>query len=451
MNFRIYFLAAYVISCMLFSACRKDEPLYPSGSNEAVNTWIWREMGRYYYWQNLLKEPVDFRGDPIDFFNNILVEEDRFSAIVQSQSTETYNSSLTNTFGFDLIAIERYGQEFHILSHVVPQSTGHQLGLVRGDTVYAINGEPVRISTIASLIQQALTKKEIELTLSHQRRFRIPAAYVAQPVVYTHRVFETSEKVGYLYLSHFDFSGAYPLLSAVAELKAANIRDLVLDLRYNPGGEVSFAAFCSLLLTDVRPDDVFVAYRGNKIVADLDERFSDALARQPDGYYFSVPTLQSASLKMKRLYVLTSKHTASAAELLINNLRPYLTIVHIGDTTFGKDMASTTRTTPVDVIGSQQNWHIQPLVYKLFNVDESGNYTMGITPDHLVFEHQSLPLYPFGDRRDPLVAKALALLSDNTSSVQVPSSFVSPKRSATVVLYESLPYTAKPIRIDTSK
>lgn len=441
------YLCLGLLACFIFlNACKKDPSNYPSGSDEAINQWIYSEMAQYYYWASQLPGNVPYTERPVDFFNQLLAPEDRFSTIVQSLNEETYGKTLANTFGIDLVAVEHANQPFYLISQVVPFSSGALNGLVRGDSIGQVNGEDLNLTNISEILNQALNQNSLSLTLKNGKVINLPASYIAQPVVYTYNILKDIPNAAYLYLSHFDFSGAYDLLNALQVLKSANVQHLILDLRYNPGGQVSFAAFCALLLAPVQANDIFIRYRGNSNMAALDESFSDALARQPDGYAFTFSELASARLPIQRIYILTTGHTASAAELLINNLRPYIDITQIGETTLGKDMASVTRSSPDEVSGNSAKWHILPLVYKMFNSENAGDYQDGIVPQQIVNEYQALPLYPFGDPRDPLLAEALR--SQSVSSPLASRRHVEVKSAKKIIHYESRPYEHKPILIE---
>ncbi len=430
----------------LFQACQKDDPVYPAGSKEAINHWIDTEMNQYYYWRDKLSSQHDQAANPISYFHMLLVPEDRFSTILQSQNQDSFGKTLANTFGIDIMTLEQGDQSLHLISQVVPFSAAATAGLTRGDSIEQINGVTLNQQYIRQTIDQALKQNSMQLRLKNGKLIDLPSSYIAQPVVYTYRLLNEQSNTGYLYLSHFDFSGAYDLLDAVKKLKEADVSNLILDLRYNPGGQVSFAAFCALLFAPVQANDIFVRYRGNNRMATIDDTFADALARQPDGYRFSVAELTAARLPLQHIKILTTGHTASAAELLINNLRPYVDIVHIGESTLGKDMASVTRSSPQDINGDQATWHILPLVYKMYNRENVGDYAAGIAPQQLVQEYRTLPLYPFGDSRDPLLAAALQTANNKAASKGHKRISVSTK--PTSIRFESRPYEHYPILLD---
>ncbi|MFD2970199.1 S41 family peptidase [Sphingobacterium bambusae] len=429
-----------------FQACQKDDPVYPAGTNEAINQWIDTEMDQYYYWRDKRPAQHDQSANPISYFHMLLAQEDRFSTILQSQNQDSFGKTLANTFGLDIISVEQGNQSLHLISQVVPFSAAATAGLARGDSIEQINGVILSQINIEETVIQALALNRLQLRLKKDKLIDLPSSYIAQPVVYTYRLLNDQPNTGYLYLSHFDFSGAYDVLEAVKKLKEAEVSNLILDLRYNPGGQVSFAAFCALLFAPVQANEIFVRYRGNKRMAAIDDTFADALARQPDGYSFSVAELIAARLPLRHITVLTTGHTASAAELLINNLRPYIAVIHIGENTLGKDMASVTRSSPQDINGDQATWHILPLVYKMYNRENVGDYAAGIVPQQLVQEYRTLPLYPFGDSRDPLLVEALQTANKNVTSRdnrQVPIS-----SKPTSIRFESRPYEHHPILLD---
>ncbi|GHE23381.1 S41 family peptidase [Sphingobacterium griseoflavum] len=409
------------------------------GSNEALNHWQYAQMERYYYWAHKLPKTIDYGRSPDDFFHMLLAPEDRFSSILQSRNERTFGKTLTNTFGIDLLTVDQEDQSLHILSQVVPFSNGALAGLARGDSIVQINGIDLRFADMKQTVNEALSNNTLRLTLKNGKDVELPSSYIAQPVLYAQAILNDPANSGYLYLSHFDFAGAYDLLYAVKTLKDAKVSQLILDLRYNPGGQVSFAAFCALLFAPVSADDIFVRYRGNDRMANIDDTFADALARQADGYSFTASELIAARLPLQRIAILTTPHTASAAELLINSLRPYVEVVHVGEATMGKDMASVTLTSPPEVNGENASWHILPLVYKIYNRELQGDYEKGISPQRFAKEYQTLPLYPFGDMRDPLVKEALT--SATRSSSKQPLAI--PKR--TVLRFESRPYEHMPM------
>jgi carboxyl-terminal processing protease len=105
-----------------------------------------------------------------------------------------------------------------------------------------------------------------------------------------------------------------------------------------------------------------------------------------------------------KVYILTGKYTASASEQIINGLKPYMDVVLIGDTTYGKNVASTTF---YDEDHTDKNkWGMQPIIAKYFNSLGESDFTSGFVPDYVVRDG-GLNMKEFGDRNEPLLNKAM--------------------------------------------
>src|SRR5690606_5041895 len=122
---------------------------------------------------------------------------------------------------------------------------------------------------------------------------------------------------------------------------------------------------------------------------------------------------------------------------------------HIGGSTYGKDMASTTLTTPASVVGTSSVWHILPMIYKIYNAQDQGEYQNGLQPQWKIAEYSLLPLCPFGDKRDALVAEAITQLG--YGKTQMKAKEIDPISNTLATpdpLYQSAPLVAYPIEID---
>ena len=403
---------------LIFSSCEKDPPLNEPGSNEAINQWTLGQMRQYYYWSDRIREAKDYQQPPDQFFKNILFQDDHYSSILQTLNSDTYGNTLTNTFGFDMVQLQNQSETVQLVTQVVPFSEADLLGLQRGDRLTHINNVLLNNINLKSLLNQSLHLPSIQLKRNDDKVFKLPASYISQPVVYISKVISSSSKVGYVFLSQFDFSGAYSLLEVIQDFKSKQITELIVDLRYNPGGQVAFASFCALLIADIKELDVFAKYQGNKNLKTMVDTFEAALQRQPDGYSFVASEVLKQGLKLKRIYILTGPNTASAAEMLINGLSPHVQIIQIGDKTFGKDMASTTLVTPEEIHGTERAWQLIPMIYKIYNKADQGNYSNGIIPQKVTDEFAYLPLVPIGDSRDPLIQEVLQRIDTKSKTAK---------------------------------
>ncbi|HEY1164504.1 MAG TPA: S41 family peptidase, partial [Chitinophaga sp.] len=121
-------------------------------------------------------------------------------------------------------------------------------------------------------------------------------------------------------------------------------------------------------------------------------------------------SLESGRLSLQRVFILAGPQTASAAELVINNLKPYTQVVMIGQNTFGKDKGAVT----ISDLRKPQRipWVLLPITYNLANVNGTGGYTQGIAPQYVLNEMSYQPLSAMGNAADPLIAKALSIMNN---------------------------------------
>ena len=369
----------------LLMACRKeDTPLpVPTGpvTVKEINQWIRDSMYRFYYWPLPDIAPAD-----------------RFSLLY-----DIFPRSLYTHDGIDITVIPGPGGAIGVIRIVIPGSAAERAGLQRGDFFTHINGITVTAGNAATLVAQMLDH-DGSLTLSDGRIVSLSPALQSEEPVLSSTIWEQTA-----YLCYNSFRDAYnaQLLRLFRNFRNKGVKELILDLRYNAGGSVAAAGMlCALIAPQVRADDPFVIYTGKNGKRALS--FREALATPETGQPVDFGSLQEGKFPGVRVFILCTAHTASAAELLINNLKPYTKVVLIGQTTYGKDEGAV-------IIRDQRspkriNYTLLPIAYKLANARGEGGYSLGIAPDHVVDEMSQLPLLPFGDNRDPLTAKALAII-----------------------------------------
>jgi hypothetical protein len=126
-------------------------------------------------------------------------------------------------------------------------------------------------------------------------------------------------------------------------------------------------------------------------------------------------------LQLNKIYILTSKSTASASELIINCLKPYIDVVQIGDITTGKNVGSITlydspTFSKADASGSHY-YAMQPIVLKIVNKNGFGDYTAGLAPNYPLVENLG-NLNTLGNTSEPLLSTAIGLITANGRMLQ---------------------------------
>lgn len=213
-----------------------------------------------------------------------------------------------------------------------------------------------------------------------------------------------NKKIGYLVYSKFydDHSASLSQLSQViSRIKAASVDEFILDLRYNTGGAETAAQRLGSLLAPanhVRNQDILIHKQWNAV---YQQKYSSKqLVTRFD------PNVLADNLDLQKIYILTGPHTASASEVVISGLRPYIPhMVLIGSRTYGKYVGMIQILPPDDL----QKWIFWPVTFKFTNADGE-SVKGGLAPTYTSQEYADY-LPPFGNDEDPLLGKALELIS----------------------------------------
>jgi carboxyl-terminal processing protease len=419
---KAYCCSYFVFLIIILISCRKDKngADYPIGSNENINTWILDSLKRYYYWNEQLPSSPNIGLSPRDFFNAARNASDRFSYINIPNDATTAIPSNRN-FGFDYATIsdQNSPKVIGIIKVVLKDSPASRAGLKRGDYISKINGKTLTATNAQSLQEEILSSEHFSLGLAElnnnswtdTRSVEIGKG-VSLDQKEISRIIETDgKKIGYLYFLDFNGGLAKSLTPAFSSFRSEGITDLILDLRYNSGGQVAEAAgLCAMVARNITFDKTFITYKGNKNGGTRTESIG-ATATFDGTVNFNV--LLEQNLGLSRIYILSTAATASASEVVINNLKPFIQVIQIGEKTRGKDEAS------FRIFDARSpklvNWEMHPIVYKLFNAQGNGSYNAGISPDLTINEMDTLPLLPLGDPADPMVKSAIIKITGRTS------------------------------------
>jgi hypothetical protein len=220
------------------------------------------------------------------------------------------------------------------------------------------------------------------------------------PVPYSSTITTVSNrKVGYVLFNEHKQGAQDALITVFNGLKAAAVQDLVLDLRYNPGGFLYVAQSAAAMIAGPSIDgQVFerLAYSAKRATDTANDTFffSPRVTTGETTYAAGYPLPQ---LDLSRVYVLTSQLTCSASESIINSLRGIgVQVILVGDRTCGKPYGFHRK----DNCGQAYF----PIEFKVSNAAGFGDYTSGFPTQCRVLEN---PLKALGATDEPLLAAAL--------------------------------------------
>lgn len=307
-------------------------------TEDNVKLWAYESMLDYYLFYDQVPSvnPVtydsaaelveDIRVLPYDRFSRVAITSDDVEVFVEGK-----------TFGIG--AFWQWDSDDRLrVAGVYTDSPLGRAGVARGDRLVSINSVPIENLTDEMYQQfvgtrdnpQSATWTFEDAATLVQAAFNVtPALFDINTVMHSETIEhdEYSGNIGYLVLDRFLGTSESELDAAISKFREDNIQELILDLRYNGGGLVSVATkLVSQIAGPSTDGELLMEYRHNNKYSEFDFSID----------FESVDT----QLNLNRLVVLTSNYTASASEIVINALSPYIEVVTVGGRTIGKPYIS---------------------------------------------------------------------------------------------------------------
>lgn len=404
-----YWLLLLAFPVLIFTACEDDEVLQerevPDAQSaqelEEVNALkqeVYDVMQEWYLWNDQLPEVdlADFEStdqlmnalkySPLDKWSYIEKEEE-YDAFFEKGEYEGYGFRMA----FDDDGNLR-------VAFVYNDSPFGRAGVQRSWIINKINGKLVRDLREEGALNQALEGSSHNFEI-----IRADGSTVSQSVTKTtigintvlkDQIIELNQKkVGYLAFNSFLATSEEELRASFQKFKDNTIDELIIDLRYNGGGRVNIASWmASNILGSQSIGRNFMEYQFN---ADKADEYNEQEA-------FIAPEIP---LELDHVIFITSSGSASASELLINGLRPFIDVTLIGDDTYGKPVGSA----PFKYGG----YAINPIIFKILNDQGIGEYFDGIQADAYVIDDLT---HDLGDPEEARLKEALYFIENGIFS-----------------------------------
>ena len=445
------FLILFLLAAFTFQSCQdNDDVAVPN--NLDINDFVWKGMNLYYLWQadvpnlsdNKFKTQTELNSflagypKPEDLFEALRVDKniDRFSWIVDDYlELEGALQGTTNNNGVEFgLSYKTSGSNQIIgwVRYIIPNSDASTKNIKRGDVFYGVNGTQLTDTNYNALLFGSNNDYTLNMADINGGAFTPNGKTVAltktvldeNPILVNTLITSGSKKIGYLLYNGFYSNYDTKLNEAFGTLKSQGITDLVLDLRYNGGGSVQTATRLASMITGSFTGQVFSKQQWNaKIESYYSTNNPESLK---DFFVDKIGTTPINSLNMTKIYILTSRSSASASELVINGLKPYMNVVQIGDITVGKNVGSVTLydspTFGKEKRNPNHRYAMQPLVLKIVNSVGFGDYQSGLTPTFSLKESLS-NLGVLGTSTEPLLNLAIAKIT-GIGKTKEPKEFV---------------------------
>nr|WP_294794188.1 S41 family peptidase [uncultured Mucilaginibacter sp.] len=454
-------VAIIVVSC---KKGNNDDPSKNGPTLDLMRDSVYLYAKEAYYWYDAIPSYSDFKPRTYTGTNDLEALEKEVNAISQfkinpaTDKPYEYSASSPGEAKYSFIdagqtSAELGGAQSNFgfaplyndindlrVKYVYAGSAAGLAGVKRGQKILSINGRTnlsydassgganvqfvvnayAYSNTITMVLQKDdLTTFTVNLTA---------ASYITNPVI-TYKVLSTVNggKVGYFVFNTFTSpENATPKLDEVFSYFAANhVNSLVVDLRYNGGGYVSTAEYLSNLIVPAsRNYDVMYGTYFNDILKNgRASVLKNQVRRDPSNntiYNYAQFDYTVAGNIVKfskrgplsaidKVLFIVGGGTASASELVINNLIPQLEVKLIGTTTYGKPVGF------FDIKIGKYEMYIPEFETK--NSQGKGGYYTGMKPgtaDYPGKEDFDDVTHDFGDPNETLLKYALNYVNTRT-------------------------------------
>ena len=420
---RYLFLTGLLL--IAFISCKdEDDSISFREYDFEIEDFIYEALNTYYYWQDTVPDLADDRfssqksyasflsqssGNQEQLFESLLYDKDRFSWIVSDYTAlEKQLSRIYKTSGM-MIGLATIGNSDDLIAYiryVLPGSDAATKNIKRGDVFLSVNNEQLTINNYTELLSSEEESFSIQLAEINggfvnpiSKSIDLVKAEIQENPIHIMKVIElNNKKIGYLMYNAFVADFDAELLNVLAGFQTQGVSDFIIDLRYNRGGRTSSSIKLASMITGQFSGELFAQTKHN-----------DKLSSWNESQVFESNPVQ---LGMTQLYVISSSSTASASELLINGLSPYIDVIIVGDHTTGKNVGSYTIYDWIDnngTINPRHTWAMQPITFKISNADGFADFEDGLQADHILREDIA-NLGSLGEIDEPLLEKTLEIM-----------------------------------------
>lgn len=408
-----------------FGACDPKEDPVPNPTSDVVKDAIYKSMGEWYYWNKELPaapKASDFTSNEAYLSAITFKPLDRFSYLT---TQEAFNKAFVGQnaghgFGFSFDANERL-----FISYTFSEAPAGKDGWQRGWEITGINGKPLsdyktstggydfKLGASNAGISNSFTFKLPDGTTT--TRTNVKAEYQSNSVLHQQTFTLGAKKVGYwVYQSFKATAGLSPTSSnevknSMEFFQSEGIDELIIDLRYNGGGSVA--------VSEQIMNYLIQASNSNRLM------YTNKLNSLKTSLQTSTVFKKIGALNLSRIVFITSRGSASASELVINSLNPYMDLILIGDNTFGKPVGSFPLSRYNKTL-AENNVELVPITFATANSQGKAEYFDGFPANFSVGDS---PQFNWGDPRDLRFAAAIQYIQNGTVSGRMVDTYFKPK------------------------
>lgn len=358
------------------------------------NGYVYEQLQDTYLWAEFVSDGADPASYPspsavLQDLRHTL-DETRFGSSYSYVANQAEFTSLLNEGQFTGLGVRLGFTDADELTAllVFSGSPAAQAGLARGTRILRIEGQvpssdpsqPNFFNTLLGADEAGVTvEMEIQqVGATTSQIVEVTKDVVTIDSVQNAQVFQTvgGSTVGYLLFTNFFADPSRTALrQAFSTFRSQGVDELILDLRYNGGGSVRTSTILASLVAGNR------VFSGNS-----GEVFTDAAANEnhPELGFVERFIDEAEAIDLGRVVVISTASTASASELVINGLEPFIDVAVVGATSFGKPVGQH----PMNFCDKT----LVAVTFQTLNADGQGDYFNGITPDCAAGDEWAEPL-----------------------------------------------------------
>lgn len=425
---KIKYLLISTFSLLMITGCGLFDDDHPniagpvSCSAEDYNQYVYNTMKRYYYWYNEVDpfnqiDPLDTIAYPtpqslIDVLKYSTL--DRFSGISNASTRQQFfGEGIFLGVGLRLLTDEDTTNV--MVAYTLTGSDAQEQGIVRGDRIVEINGYAAN-GLMGEDWSNAWGASEEgnQVVLSVEKQDGTPLQKTVTKSLITINSTQNStvidtglKKIAYLHFTNFlGPTGINDLNSTFENFINNNVKELIVDLRYNGGGSVATARHLGSLIGGERTTNSLFA----KLIFN---NKNDGYNGLSESHFFNS---QTNALNLSRVIFITTGSSCSASELVINSLIPNsnIDVVVVGSTSCGKPVGS--------VLQTHCDKSLAVINFEIKNEENQGQYFEGIHAGYngltAFCDAADDVSSPLGDTNESSVSSALYYINNDHCNLQ---------------------------------
>ena len=386
-----------LILVLMFSNCEKEENEQDDISEiNLTGEYVYLIMKDFYLWNEYLPSNPYINKSPYDLLEDLRYSSvDKWSFII---STEEYKAI------FEEGEYKGYGFSYTVddsnkirITYVFKDSPLKEYNIDRSWIITHIDGTELTSDTDIGTLLNASDSHSF--TFKDTNGNELTQTFTKKTVTINTVLFDTifnvnDLKIGYFVFESFIEPSKDELNSLFAKYQTAGIDELIVDLRYNGGGRSDIGLQLGGLIGGSKVEDKIMTkfiYNDN-----LQDENQDLMFKSNEN-----------SIDIERVFFITTRGSASASEMVINGLSPFMDVYLVGDDTHGKPVGMN--------VWPFKDLTFAPVTFRITNTNDEGDYFEGIPADSYVDDDV---YHKFGDTTELCLKEVLHYINEGSFTVK---------------------------------